>query len=291
MDEWIAAFAAHLIVERGLSPNTVRAYRRDLGQFAAFMRAEGAALEEAAEAHIARFAQTLADLGLGAATIARKLTAVRVFARFLVAEGLLPRDFTELVEARKTPRKLPRTLSEGRAARLVAAPSGQNERDLRDRALMELLYAAGLRVSEAAGLRLSDVDLEEGWVRCVGKGSKERIIPIGKPARDWLAKYLEARTARSAGNPYLFAGRGERPISRQAVWRVVKRCAREAGIAQRVTPHTLRHCFASHLLAGGADIRTIQEMLGHARLATTQIYTHVNTDRLKEAYRRGHPRA
>ncbi|MGC8668739.1 MAG: site-specific tyrosine recombinase XerD [Chthonomonadales bacterium] len=291
MDEWIAAFIAHLVAERDLSPNTVSAYRRDLSQFAAFLDAERIAPANVAEAHVARFAQALADSGLSPASIARKLTAVRVFARFLVSEELLARDFTELMEPRKAHRKLPRTLSVSRTAKLVEAASGQRVKDLRDRALVELLYATGLRVSEAVGLRLRDVDLQEGWVRCVGKGSKERIVPIGKPACGWLQDYLHARAAEGTASSYLFPGRGDRPLSRQEAWRVVKRCALRAGIGQRVTPHTLRHSFATHLLAGGADIRSIQEMLGHARLATTQIYAHVDMDRVKDAYRRSHPRA
>lgn len=291
MEQWIAAFAAHLIAERNLSPNTVQAYRRDLAQFADYLLQVGVAPEVLTEAHVAGFAQELTRRGMSATSVARKMTAVRVFARFLVSEGILPRDFTELMEAGRTQRKLPRTLSVSRTARLVSAPAGRTIRELRDRALMELLYASGLRVSEAVGLKLADVDLAEGWVRCVGKGSKERIVPIGKPAREWLLRYLQRYKRHGAPSLYLFPGRRGGALSRQEAWRAVKRSAQKAGIVQRVTPHTLRHSFATHLLAGGADIRTIQEMLGHARLATTQIYTHVDMDRLKDVYRQCHPRA
>jgi len=300
MQNHIVDFLNHLAVERGLSTNTVHAYRTDLEQFASLAAREKANIDTLCEDHVVRFMDRLRAEGQADSSIARKVSALRMFARFLYAEGVRSDDFTEAIESRRAARRLPEPLSAVRVKRFLLASSpaaggGRNKtRGLRDRALLELLYASGLRVSELTGLRVTDIDLERGLLRCVGKGNKERLVPVGEVARVWVATYLAERAKRSGpgrDSPYLFTGRRTEPLTRQSVWRLVKSSARRAGIEQRVTPHTLRHSFATHLLGGGADLRAIQEMLGHARLATTQIYTHVDRERLKRVYRAAHPRA
>lgn len=298
----VEAFANHLAVERQLSANTVAAYRRDLAQLAEYARSRGADAESLAETHLVGFMEERKRKGDADSSIARKASAARMFARFLCAEGIRADDFTEAVESRRVPKRLPEALSGPKVNRLLRAASRHDAWEpkrakadvLRDRAMLEMLYASGLRVSELTGLKTADLDLQRGFVRCVGKGSKERIVPVGRAARTWVAAWLEER-GRRAGNrgasPYLFAGRTGAAPSRQSVWQMIRRQARRAGIAERVTPHTLRHSFATHLLGGGADLRAIQEMLGHARITTTQIYTHVDREQLKRVYRAAHPRA
>ncbi len=288
LQERIDDFTNHLTAERGLSPNSVAAYRRDIHQFADFAAAAGA--WPPTGGHAVEFLQWLKAQGLSDASIARKLSALRTFARFLVSEGALVEDFTEALEPRRAERKLPEPLSVARVERLLGGTATARPMELRDRAMFELMYASGLRVSEVVNLRVMDLDLERGFLRTVGKGSKERMVPVGEVACSWVARYLRSRGALAA-DCLIFPGRGGRPLVRQEVWRLIKRHAARAGIAQRVTPHTLRHSFATHLLGRGADLRAIQEMLGHARLTTTQIYTHVDMERLKKVYRDAHPRA
>lgn len=297
MQEQIDAFIHHLIVERGLSQNTVEAYRRDLQQFAAYLAPfggrQGVRLEEIQARDVVDWMATLQNAGQAKSSIGRKLSALKMFARFLVAEGLIGEDFTEGVEGRPIARRMPEPLSVSRVSRFLATPDVRHPRQLRDRAMFELLYAAGLRVSELVNLKLSDIDLEHGFLRCVGKGNRERVVPIGEVAAAWLLRYLpvRARRSRHAHSPYLFPGAQGGPLTRQRVWKLVRAYVRKAGIPQRVTPHTLRHSFATHLLGGGADLRAIQEMLGHARISTTQIYTHVDREWLKRVYKAAHPRA
>jgi integrase/recombinase XerD len=293
MQRHIEDFANHLTVERGLSANTVAAYRRDLEQFAYHAGRAGAGLGDLHEDHVVGFMQRLKAEGQADSSIARKVSAVRMFARFLCAEGVVEKDFSEAIESRRAARRLPEPLTLPRVKKFLVAPGDRNPRQLRDRAMMELLYATGLRVSELTNLKVTDLDLERGFVRCTGKGNKERIVPVGAVARLWIARYLAERSQRQGEKscPYLFTGGRGTGISRQRVWGMVKAYARRAGITQRVTPHTLRHSFATHLLGGGADLRAIQEMLGHARITTTQIYTHVDRERLKQIYKQAHPRA
>ena len=293
MQRHIDDFANHLSVERGLSANTVAAYRCDLEQFAFHVERAGARLQDLNEGHVTTFTAWLKGDNQADSSIARKVSAIRMFARFLCAEGVLKEDFAELVESRRAARCLPEPLTIPRVKKFLVAPGDRNPRRLRDRAMMELLYATGLRVSELTGLKVADLDLERGFVRCTGKGNKERIVPVGAVACLWVSRYLadRAKRTREKANPYLFAGHTRAGISRQRVWGMVKAYARKAGITQNVTPHTLRHSFATHLLGGGADLRAIQEMLGHARITTTQIYTHVDRERLKAIYRAAHPRA
>jgi integrase/recombinase XerD len=284
-------FTNHLITERGLSPNTVQAYSSDLQQFASYLQRIAVPLERVTGEIVARFIRHLKEQGLSDASVARKLSALKMYARFLCSEKVIETDFTEFLESRKTPQHLPEPLSVARVKRLFVMPGGPSRRD---RAILGLLYACGLRVSELISLRVGDIDISQRWVRCRGKGEKERLIPLGASACVWVAAYLAERSRRGdlldSSSP-LFVGRGCRALTRQTVWRLVKSYAQCAGIAQRVTPHTLRHSFATHLLSGGADLRAIQEMLGHARLSTTQRYTHVDTSRLKKVYRAAHPRA
>jgi integrase/recombinase XerD len=284
-------FTNHLVTERGLSRNTVQAYRRDLEQFTAYLNRIALPLDQVDRESVARFIRHLKEGGLSDASIARKLSALKMFSRFLCSEKVIEADFTEFLESRKTPLRLPEPLSIARVRRLLDMPGRGT---IRDRAILELLYACGLRVSELVSLRVGDVDLEQRRVRCLGKGEKERLIPLGASACRWIAAHLAERRRRGdrldRAAP-LFGGRASGALTRQSVWRMVKAYARHAGITQRVTPHTLRHSFATHLLGGGADLRVIQELLGHARLSTTQRYTHVDTSRLKRIYRAAHPRA
>jgi integrase/recombinase XerD len=291
----IAAFLDYQSVERGASANTIAAYRCDLGQFAAFvMRRERAGLEAVSGADAAEFQRSLREAGLAPSSVARKVAALRALARFAQAEGFTSRNIAERIEPQRVARRLPQTLSIRRMATLLEGVQVRTTDELRDRAMLELLYSSGLRVSELVGLRVEDVDFTGRTLRCVGKGAKERAVPIGGVALRWLAAHLLAASARRpasvAGGLLFISARGG-PLSRQRVWRVVKAHAARAGIVTRVTPHTFRHSFATHLLAKGADLRVIQELLGHSRVTTTQVYTHVDRARLREVYRRAHPRA
>jgi integrase/recombinase XerD len=287
--EQLQAFLDGLAVERGLSPNTVAAYRRDLSHHLAFVASQG--LSEPAqveESHLILYLGKLRRSGLAPATLMRKLSALRAFYRYLVREERLATDPTTNLPATRLLRRLPSVLSIEEVERLLAQPDAATARGRRDRAMLELLYATGLRVSELVGLSRSDLRLDLGLVRCVGKGSKERIVPVGQPALGAVRAYLAARRDAS---PVLFLGNKGRPLTRVACWRIVGRYARQAGLRGPITPHTLRHSFATHMLDAGADLRAIQELLGHASIATTQIYTHVSADRLREVYQAHHPRA
>jgi integrase/recombinase XerD len=288
------AFLAFIELERGLSRNTREAYERDLRQGARFLAGRGARdWRTATRAHLEDWMRALSRGGAAASTQSRKLTAVRMLARFLVREDLRPDDFTALQAGPKLRRPLPGALSEADAGRLLAAAAGGRPADLRDRALLELFYSSGLRVSELAALTLQQTDLEQGLVRVFGKGAKERIVPIGGRARAALADYLAAgrpRLVKPHTRSQFFLNNRGGALSRVMLWMIVRKYARLAGLTQKVKPHLLRHSFATHLLAGGADLRAIQEMLGHASIATTQIYTSVEPGRLLTHHARYHPR-
>ena len=287
--EALREFLDGLSVERGLSGNTIAAYERDVGEHLLFLQGQGVdRLDGVEESHLIVFLGRLRRGGAAPATVMRKLSAVRSFYRHLAREEEIAADPTANLPSAQLRRRLPSVLSVEEIARLIGQPDTSTERGLRDRAMLELVYAAGLRVSELLGLGRGDVNLDLGLVRCVGKGSKERIVPVGRPALEAVRAYLDAR--RDAA-PTLFLGNKGRPLTRVAFWRIVRRYARQAGIRAAVTPHTFRHSFATHMLDGGADLRAIQELLGHASIATTQVYTHVSTDRLREVYRAYHPRA
>ena len=292
-------FLAYLEFERGLSRNTLEAYRTDLLQFGRFLERRERSALEASAADIADFLAELAAGGTerppaSTATIHRKTACLRSFYRHVRREGLLDSDPTATLSAPRRARKLPHVLSRGEIDRLLSQPRGTEPAVLRDRALLELMYACGLRASEAIGLELRDVDLEERVLRARGKGSKERVVPIGQAAVRALRIYLErGRPALVKGTtePHLFVNFRGGALTRQGLYKIVRRHAAAAGLADRMSPHTLRHTFATHLLAGGCDLRSVQEMLGHADVSTTQLYTHLSSQRLKDVYFRAHPRA
>jgi integrase/recombinase XerD len=289
----IDAYVAYIDLERGLSRNTRENYQRDLEQCAAFVAGQGAASWRAVTPEQAgAWVRSLSRRG-AASSQARKLTALRMFARFMVRERLRPDDFTALLSGPRLVRRLPQSLSPAEIGRLLASPSGGDPASLRDRALLELFYSSGLRVSELAALTLQQVDLENGFARVFGKGSKERVVPMGAKARGALGAWIASgrpHFVKSRTRSELFLnGRGT-ALSRVGLWGIVKRHAKRAGIEKGVKPHLLRHSFATHLLSGGADLRAIQEMLGHASISTTQIYTAVETRRLLDQHAKFHPR-
>jgi integrase/recombinase XerD len=296
-EQLLLDFLAYLEFERGLSRNTLEAYRTDLLQFGRFLEERHVSAVEASSADVSDFLTRLAGgngKGASPATIHRKAACLRSFYRHLRREGVRDSDPTASLSAPRRGRKLPHVLTRGEVERLLSQPRGTDPSALRDRALLELMYACGLRASEAIGLDVSDVDLEDGTLRARGKGSKERIVPIGQTALAAVRVYLER------GRPQLVKGRPESrlfvnfrggQLTRQGLYKIVRRHAQSAGLADRMSPHTLRHTFATHLLAGGCDLRSVQEMLGHADVATTQLYTHLSSERLKDVYFRAHPRA
>ncbi len=290
----IEAFLAFLGLERALSKNTLSAYRSDLDQAAAFLAKRGAAdWRGLTRAQAAEWIHSLNGRVCAPASLARKLTALRGLARFLVREKIRDDDFTDLLSGPKLTRRIPGTLTPEEIGRLLAAPTGGDARALRDRALLELFYSSGLRASELAGLTLQQVNLEQGFLRVFGKGSKERVVPIGGRAADALTTYLASgrpQLVKAKTGSQLFLNPRGTALSRVALWMIVKKNAQRAGITKNVKPHGLRHSFATHLLSGGADLRAIQEMLGHASISTTQIYTAVESKRLLEQHAKFHPR-
>ncbi len=288
-------FADYQALERGASRNTVAAYRRDLLHLIQFLTGRGAeAPGQATTAQLRDFIFHLKDLGLAATSIRRHVSACRSYYRFLVGEGHVARDPTERLASPKKWRTLPAVLSVAEVERLLLAPHADDPLALRDRALMEFAYATGARVSELVGLGTGDVLFDEGLARLFGKGSKERLVPVGRRALGAVALYVREvrpRLEKGAGHGRLFLNARGTPLSRVGAWGIIQRCARAAGLTKRVTPHTLRHTFATHLLEGGADLRAVQEMLGHADLSTTQLYTQVDREYLRSVHRTYHPRA
>jgi integrase/recombinase XerD len=290
----IDRFLNFLMVEKGLAKATLESYSQDLLAYAEFLERNGVpAVSEEDGVLILKHLIDLRRKKLGARSRARHLVSVRGFYRFLAREGILTLDPSKLVDMPKTSLKLPDVLTVDDVRRLLNAPNSGRASGVRDAAMLELLYAAGLRVSELVGLKIQDVHLDGGFVRVLGKGSKERVVPIGQYARDKVTVYLEQARGRLAGvhqSRYLFLARAGRPMTRQGFWKLLRGYARAAGLVRKVTPHSLRHSFATHLLEGGADLRAVQVMLGHADISTTQIYTHVAADRLREIHRKFHPR-
>jgi integrase/recombinase XerD len=291
----IERFLDHLVLERGLSPKTREAYGFDLGAFDAFMAKRGIeAIGDVRREYILDFLQSENERGLASSSLARRLVAIRMLFTFARVEGELSEDPTEHLESPALWNVLPGWLSRVEVERLLAAPPAGSREGRRDRAILELFYACGLRVSELAELPLDNLHLDEGYVRVLGKGRKVRIVPVGAKAAESIRLYLaEARPLFSPPpeERAVFISRVGRGISRVSIWQMVKQRARQAGIEKHISPHTLRHSFASHLLANGAPVRAIQEMLGHSDIATTQIYTHVDQERLVETHRQFHPRA
>jgi integrase/recombinase XerD len=295
----ILDFLAYLELERGLSRNTLEAYRSDLLQFGEFLDRRGLDALRIGHREIAAFLSELAEGHAGrapvaATTLGRKVACLRSFYRHLRREGTIEHDPTAELRGPRKPQRLPRVLTRDEVNRLLDQPRGVAPLALRDRALLEVMYACGLRASEAVGLELADVDLEEGLLRARGKGSKERLVPIGRTALAALRVYCRSGRPTLLGErstSRVFLNRRGTGLTRQGLYKIVKGHARRAGLAEKMSPHTLRHTFATHLLAGGCDLRSLQEMLGHADLATTQVYTHLSAERLKDAYFSAHPRA
>jgi len=291
-------FLAYLEFERGLSRNTLEAYRSDLLQFGRFLESGGLSGLNASAGEISAFLTGLANgngrPGASPATIHRKTACLRSFYRHLRREGLRDSDPTASLTSPRQGRRLPQVLTRGEVADLLAQPQGTEPAALRDRALLEVMYACGLRASEAIGLELPDVDLEAKVLRARGKGSKERLVPVGRQAVSATELYLargRPRLVRDPDEVHLFVNFRGGSLTRQGLYKIVQRHAATAGLADRMSPHTLRHTFATHLLAGGCDLRSVQEMLGHADVATTQLYTHLSSERLKDVYFKAHPRA
>jgi integrase/recombinase XerD len=290
----LADFLAYLEFERGLSRNTLEAYRNDLVQLGLHLQERGVDPLAATHRDLAGFLAALALGGASAATLQRKAACVRSFYRHLRREGQIVHDPTAELRGPRRAQRLPGVLSRDEVVRLLGAPAGSSPSALRDRALLELLYACGLRASEAVGLTLDDIDLQEELLCARGKGAKERIVPIGREAVAAVRAYLAlGRPALVGLSPerHLFVNRRGGALSRQGLYKIVQGHAGEVGLRDRMSPHTLRHTFATHLLAGGCDLRTLQEMLGHADIATTQLYTHLSTERLRDVYFDAHPRA
>ena len=290
----VEQFRDYLALEAGNSANTVGNYVRDIGRLIAHAAARGASRPDAiTAAQLREFVYDLKDLGLAPATIRRQISAIRTYYRFLVGEGHATRDPSERLESPKQWRTLPTVLTVAEVGRLLAAPNTDEPLAMRDRALLEFAYATGARVSEVVAMKPQDLLYEDGLARIFGKGAKQRIVPVGRRALGAVALYareIRPRFDRGKTRGVLFLNARGTPLSRVGAWMVIKRAAKLAGLTKRVTPHTLRHSFATHLLEGGADLRAVQEMLGHADLATTQLYTHVDRDYLRTVHKTYHPR-
>jgi integrase/recombinase XerD len=289
----VERFLDALWLERGLSENTLTAYRSDLLGLSQWLQGQEVELLRAGRADLLGYLQQRVEQGAKPRSSARLLSSIRRFYRFLVRERLLSEDPSARIDAPKLGRSLPKSLTEEEVEALLAAPDPGNLLGMRDRAMLEVLYASGLRVSELVGLTLSQLNLQQGLVKVIGKGNKERLVPLGEEALGWVERYLrEARglLLGASQSDVLFPSRRGSAMTRQAFWQLIKRYALQAGISKPLSPHTLRHAFATHLLNHGADLRVVQLLLGHSSLSTTQIYTHVARERLKELHARHHPR-
>lgn len=289
----VQAFLDHLAVEAGLSAHTVVAYRRDLQPFHAFLKERKRGLERIQAEDLVQYLLRRRRQGASSATVARNLVSIRMYLRFLASEGQIRENPAADLDSPKLWRRLPDVLKPEQVDRLLAAPEPDAANGLRDRALLETLYATGARISEALGLTMEGVNLEVGFLRVRGKGNKERLVPLGRKAKEAIARYLRdarPKLAAKRENAHLFLTKSGRPLDRINAFLLVRRYCRKAGIKQRVSPHSLRHSFATHLLQGGADLRAVQELLGHASISSTQIYTHVDQARVKELHRKFHPR-
>ncbi len=294
MDALVDRFLEHLVVERGLAQNSLEAYRRDLTRYSAYLKGRRKRVTALDRAEVPRYLLALREAELSPRSVARHLSAIRQFHRFLAREGHAAEDPTSHLESPRPWRRLPTVLSCDEVDRLLAPREARTPQEFRDRAMLELLYASGLRVSELVGLRLADLNLAVGIVRVLGKGDKERLVPLGDAAAESLRAYLahgRSRLEKRRPSPHLFLGRHGRGLTRQMFWQILKRYVRAAGITKSASPHTLRHSFATHLLERGADLRSVQLMLGHADIGTTQIYTHLSRAHLKAIYDKYHPRA
>lgn len=296
MKATVEEFIHYLAVERGLAENTIQSYYRDLMNFSTFVNKEAQIQEvtQVSKEDIMRYLISMKNAGKAPATLARHIAALKSFYQFLLKEGIVAQDPTINIETPKLPRKLPEILTVAEVDRLLQQPDPKNPAGLRDKSMLELMYATGLRVSELLSLKVHHVNCDLGYIRCMGKGSKERIVPMGSVAKDYLNEYLtfgRKKLLKVPNEDNLFLNQMGRPLTRQGFWKILKKYVKKAGIKKTITPHTLRHSFATHLLENGADLRSVQEMLGHADITTTQIYTHLTNRYLKEVYDKTHPRA
>ncbi len=287
-------FLDYLSVERGLSQNTLSSYGRDLTKFIGYLdQRKIFEIKDVKKRHITDYLMYLKDRGMSSNSISRALVSIKVFYRFLTTERFVEEDISAFLESPKLVRPLPEVMLLGEVERLLMAPNLKDWMGIRDKAVLELMYATGLRVSEIVNLCMDGVNLDIGFVKCKGKGGKERIVPIGKEAKRALGRYIDnirGKLAKRRQDSHLFLTRLGRKSSRQSFWKMIKNYAKQAKIKRKIAPHTLRHSFATHLLERGADLRTVQEMLGHTDISTTQIYTHINKERLKAIHRQFHPR-
>lgn len=294
MEVYREAFMDYLKVEKGLSPNSIAAYHRDLKKYSAYLKTKGIRdIKSIKREDIVDFLFSERKK-ISATSVARMVSSLRSFHRFLLREKITRSDPGELLESPRVDKKIPDVLSPQEVERLLKTPNLRKTQGIRERAILELMYATGLRVSEVSTLTVNSINMDVGFLRCRGKSSKERIVPLGSTARKFVAKYTESargKLLKGKDSQYLFLAQGGRRLSRQSIWKMIKKLVKEARIRKRVTPHTLRHSFATHLLEYGADLRSVQEMLGHASITTTQIYKHINRSRLKEIHARFHPRS
>jgi integrase/recombinase XerD len=285
----------YLSVERGLAKNTLESYGRDLRQYLSYLtEKKNLELKNSTQATVIGYLLLLQARGKATATLSRNLAAIKSYYHFLAREGLIERDPTINLDAPKQEKRLPRVLSVQDVERLLEQPDLKTPGGIRDRAMLEVLYATGLRVSELVSLKINDLNLEMSYIRCFGKGSKERIVPLGSVATKYVKIYLDHARKFLASSPYestLFLNHHGKGLTRQGFWKIIKKYAEHLNLDIEITPHTLRHSFATHLLENGADLRSVQEMLGHADISTTQVYTHLTKDRIKEVYEKAHPRA
>ncbi|HHX74439.1 MAG TPA: site-specific tyrosine recombinase XerD [Firmicutes bacterium] len=295
MQRTLRDFIAYLSVEKGLATNTLEAYRRDITSFAHFLKQNGVAgFEEAQRRHIVAYLQSLQKCGRAASTLSRNLASIRSFFNYLFAEKRIGENPAADMESPKLEKRLPRVLSTQEVDLLLEQPDCRKIGGMRDKAMLEMIYATGIRVSELMSLDVPDVNLDAGFVRCLGKGSKERLIPLGSVAVRHIDQYLlysRPKLVRDENERALFVNQHGKRLTRQGFWKILKKYAHLAGITKDITPHTIRHSFATHLLENGADLRSVQEMLGHADISTTQIYTQVTRRKLRDVYEKAHPRA
>ncbi|HEY0545146.1 MAG TPA: site-specific tyrosine recombinase XerD [Pyrinomonadaceae bacterium] len=287
----VREYLAYLRVEKGLSANSLESYARDLKRLQNFADAKNVGVAELVRKDLREWIAQLSREGLSPATVSRAVSAARGLFRFLMLDGHMTKHPAEDLDAPQRMAYLPQFLTEDEIDLLFAAPDTETSEGLRDRAMLELMYAAGLRVSELVSLKLSEIDLDAGLLACHGKGSKERRVPIGRSATHWLQLYIRSRARRESQSQYLFINNAGRQMTRQAAWAAIKRYSASAGLAKDVSPHTLRHSFATHLLQRGADSRSVQALLGHSDISTTQIYTHITDSHLRATYDKHHPRA
>lgn len=294
MQEYLDQFIDFLEVERGVSLNTIQSYRRDIEKFIRYAQAKKKDISSISREELMSFLVQLKKDGLAATSIARNLASLKTFWKFLAMERIVPENVAAVIETPKTWKTIPDVLNRQEVEKLLGAPSRKGLTGPRDKAILELMYATGLRVSEVKDLKKANVNLEAGFVKCSGKGGKERVVPLGKVAKEAIERYIATSRKKLLSkkeDEHLFLSRLGKRLSRQSIWKIIQKYAKQAGIKKHITPHTLRHSFATHLLEGGAELRGVQEMLGHADISTTQIYTHINKDKLKKVHDKYHPRA